>query len=91
MRKSPELGEEECVVASHEILFAISDDAACDACGASLGDDAGGDDPGARGRGTYLWARGEEVRLEHVPLCTSCASAIGVTALARWEIEEEEG
>ena len=34
---------------------------------------------------------GDETRLETVPLCTACAAAIGMTALARWEIEEEEG
>jgi hypothetical protein len=43
------------------------------------------------GQGVYLWARGDEMRIESVPLCASCASAIGMTALARWEIEEEEG
>jgi hypothetical protein len=63
----------------------------CDVCGvvvtAEL--DAGEDD--SRGRGTYLWVRGDKVELEHVPLCASCACAIGMTALARWEIEEEEG
>ena len=43
------------------------------------------------GQGVYLWARGDEVRFERAPLCPSCASAIGMTALTRWEIEEEEG
>ncbi len=43
------------------------------------------------GEGVYLWARGNEVRYEKAPLCPSCAAAIGMTALARWEIEEEEG
>jgi hypothetical protein len=43
------------------------------------------------GLGVYLWARGDEIRFEGAPLCTACASAIGMTALARWEIEEEEG
>jgi hypothetical protein len=38
-----------------------------------------------------MWARGDSVRFEKAPLCASCASAIGMTALARWEIEEEEG
>jgi hypothetical protein len=46
---------------------------------------------GIPGRGVYLSARGDEIRFESVPLCASCASAIGMTALARWEIEEEEG
>jgi hypothetical protein len=48
-------------------------------------------DYGVAGSGMYLWARGGEVRIEAAPLCPSCASAIGMTALARWEIEEEEG
>jgi hypothetical protein len=79
------------VVASHEELFACEEAVRCDACGAEL--DAGADDegPGIRGEGVYLWTRGDEVRFEKAPLCASCAAAIGVTALARWEIEEEEG
>jgi hypothetical protein len=63
----------------------------CDACGAVVeapDEDEGFDVPG---NGVYVWTRGEEVRFEKAPLCASCASAIGVTALARWEIEEEEG
>ena len=35
--------------------------------------------------------RGEEVRIEEPPLCAACATAIGVTALAQWSVEEEEG
>jgi hypothetical protein len=44
-----------------------------------------------RGRGLLVWARGEERRYEEPHLCPSCASAIGVSALQRWEIEEDEG
>ena len=79
------------VVASHEDLFGDDDTVRCDACGVELavsGDDEGF---GVRGEGIYLWTRGDDVRFEKAPLCASCASAIGVTALARWEIEEEEG
>lgn len=79
------------VVLSHEALFAEPDDVRCDACDAVLpatDADEGYDLPGF---GVYLWTRGEEVRFEKAPLCGSCASAIGMTALARWEIEEEEG
>jgi hypothetical protein len=82
------------VVASHEALFVTSEPALCDACGCPVvahADEGDRGDPGSLGRGTYLWVRGGETMLEHVPLCASCASAIGVTALARWEIEEEEG
>lgn len=43
------------------------------------------------GHGYYLWARGEEVRREEPPLCGQCATAIGITALHGWSIEEEEG
>jgi hypothetical protein len=77
--------------ASHEALFADDEELLCDACGSSLpaADDVDGFDvPGA---GVYMWTRGSEVRFEKAPLCASCASAIGMTALARWEIEEEEG
>lgn len=79
------------VVASHEALFVDPARDLCDACGGPLeGDDtaAGYEVPG---RGVYLWSRGDETTIESVPLCASCASAIGMTALARWEIEEEEG
>ncbi len=82
------------IVASHEMLFVPPDETLCDACGRTIEPSADGDDvgaPGSPGRGVYLWTRGGESRLEHVPLCAGCASAIGVTALARWEIEEEEG
>ena len=69
----------------------VVEEARCDACGAIVvasGDDEGFDVPG---QGVYVWTRGEEVRFEKAPLCGSCASAIGVTAMTRWEIEEEEG
>jgi hypothetical protein len=79
------------LVASHEVLFADDEELRCDACGGALPplDDVDGWELG--GAGVYLWTRGGEVRFEKAPLCASCASAIGMTALARWEIEEEEG
>jgi len=43
------------------------------------------------GRGLYMWTRGDEVRFEEPALCPQCATAIGVTALAAWTVEEEEG
>jgi hypothetical protein len=56
----------------------------CDACDGPLeGEPAG--------RGLYMWTRGDEVRFEEPALCDECATAIGVTALATWAIEEEEG
>ena len=81
-------------VASHEDLFLERSECRCDACGESLPPTDEGEDAhryGMPGRALYLWARGEEVRFEGAPLCAACASAIGMTALARWEIEEEEG
>jgi hypothetical protein len=82
----------EVIVASHDVLFAETVATRCDACGTPVPEGRGDeDDVGTPGRGVYLSARGGEVRLERVPLCPSCASAIGMTALARWEIEEEEG
>lgn len=79
------------VRASHEALFERDDAARCDACHEPLPaeDDAAG--YGLQGRGVYVWRRGGEPQFESAPLCPSCAAAIGMTALARWEIEEEEG
>jgi hypothetical protein len=80
--------------ASHEVLFEVVESNACDACGAPLVEGlADADDDGYRipGSGVYMWTRGDAVRFEKAPLCASCAAAIGMTALARWEIEEEEG
>jgi hypothetical protein len=89
---SPRTAAEEVIVVSHEDLFNEAPAEVCDACGELLGAEVdGATGYGIPGRGVYLWARGEETRLETVPLCASCASAIGMTALARWEIEEEEG
>lgn len=56
----------------------------CDACGAPIV----GEPPG---HGVYVWARGDEVRREEAPLCDQCATAIGLAALAGFEVEEEEG
>ncbi len=56
----------------------------CDACDTTVqGEPAGS--------GLYLWTRDGGVRVEEPPLCASCATAIGVTALAQWSVEEEEG
>jgi hypothetical protein len=83
--------EADMVVGTHDALFAARAEGRCDACGEPLID---GEEPGPygmAGQGVYLWARGDHVHFESVPLCSACASAIGMTALARWEIEEEEG
>lgn len=56
----------------------------CDACGKKVqGEPAGS--------GLYVWTRGEEVRYEEPPLCVRCANAIGLAALAQWELEEDDG
>jgi len=78
-------------VASHNLLFQEIESTDCDACGRPVPIESEGGGYGFPGSGTYLWQRGDNVELEKVPLCASCASAIGMTALARWEIEEEEG
>ncbi len=65
-------------------LYGHSAEQRCDACDGPLeGEPAG--------RGLYMWTRGDEVRFEEPALCDNCATAIGVTALAAWSIEEEEG
>jgi hypothetical protein len=62
----------------------LQDEVCCDAC-----DEAIEGEPA--GRGLYMWTRGDEVRFEEPALCGHCATAIGVTALAAWSMEEEEG
>jgi hypothetical protein len=80
------------VSASHEILFQASEPETCDACGGPLPEGSDDDDvyelPGSA---VYMWTRGDSVRFERAPLCAACAAAIGMAALFRWEIEEEEG
>lgn len=65
----------------------------CDVCGEPVSeDDEGAETPwSVSGHGLYLWARGGKIVYEEPPLCASCGTAIGMSALARWEIEEEEG
>ena len=81
------------VTAGHAVLFEDAEARRCDVCASALPDDdedADGDE-GVSGRGLLVWSRGEERRYQEPPLCASCATAIGVSALQRWEIEEEEG
>lgn len=79
------------VTATHEVLFASETTVRCDACGEALPTEDDDDSFAITGRGLLVWARGDEVRREEPPLCASCAAAIGLTALSRWELEEEEG
>jgi hypothetical protein len=60
------------------------DELTCHACNAPIeGEPAG--------HGLLLFVRGDEVLREEPPLCERCALAVSMTALYRWEIEEEEG
>ena len=86
------------VTASHSILFAEPAKNRCDVCHDEFAaqDEDDHDRPDSEqhrvpGRGLLVWTRGEERRYQEPPLCPSCASAIGLSALQRWEIEEEEG
>lgn len=54
----------------------------CDACGKLVEGEPSG-------HGLYVWTRGDEVRYEEPPLCARCANAIGLAALAQWELEED--
>ena len=78
------------VSGTHALLFAV-EPSRCDACGEDLSEPEPESGFGVRGSGLYIWTRGEELRCEEPPLCADCAAAIGLSALARWEIEEEEG
>ena len=85
------LDDEPLLVASPAALSAEPDPPRCDSCGEVLPAEDDDEGFGVPGSGVYVWTRGTEARFEKVPLCASCASVIGMTALARWEIEEEEG
>lgn len=81
------------VSGTHADSFVADTVARCDVCDAEVADDDDEEGEGyaVPGRGLYVWARGEDVRREEPRLCGDCAAAVGVSALARWEIEEEEG
>jgi hypothetical protein len=79
------------VTAGHAVLFEDAEARRCDVCASALADDDADGDEGVSGRGLLVWSRGDERRYQEPPLCASCATAIGVSALQRWEIEEEEG
>jgi hypothetical protein len=89
---SPKALESAFAAASHDVLFAELARDACDVCGEAVSEDEDADEGHAiAGHGLYVWTRGDETRREEPPLCPSCAAALGLTALARWEIDEEEG
>ena len=61
-----------------------SADLRCDRCDEPIE----GEPPG---RGLYIWSHRGEVRFEEPALCERCATAIGVSAVAAWSVEEDEG
>lgn len=81
------------VTASHAVLFEDESANRCEVCSIELDPESEDGEEGyaLRGQGLLVWTRGDERRTLSPPLCPSCAAAIGVSALHRWEIEEEEG
>ncbi len=59
----------------------------CDVCEARLHSD----DDGAGGSGLFVWARGEELRVEEPQLCERCAGTIGVVMNHTLDVDDEEG
>jgi hypothetical protein len=86
---SVETSSPKLIQVSHELLFA-DPLPECDVCGAPVPEDAD-DEHAFAGHGLYVWSRGGQTFYEEPPLCAVCGIAIGMSALARWEIEEEEG
>ncbi len=78
------------VTAGHDVLFVDDSAARCEICAAEVSPDPD-DGSSYTGSALYISIRGDRVIYDEPPLCPSCALAIGVTALARWDIEEEEG
>jgi ribosomal protein S27E len=71
--------------ATHEALFQSDTELRCDMCGATLSDDT--DEGGA---GALVWARGEEVRREKIPLCGECGTVVFASAVLRFDLDDEE-
>ncbi len=90
---APKCAPPTLVTAGHDVLFG-PDEPRCDACGEVLtpGSDEEEEAHGATGgHGLYVWVHNGRVTYEEPPLCPTCAAAITITALQRWEMEEEEG
>ncbi len=62
-------------------------DVRCNACGECVEQD----EESLVGKAFFFRHRGENPEYETEPVCAGCAVAIGLSALHRWEIEEEEG
>ncbi|WP_394838548.1 hypothetical protein LVJ94_16735 [Pendulispora rubella] len=88
------MADGELQTATHAILFeeVAAESTRCDVCDRQV-EQVEGDPDGyaVGGSGLYVWTRGEEVRYEEPPLCGRCGTAIGVMALAQWDLEEDEG
>jgi len=69
---------------SERVLF--EDARTCSVCDRRL-DDVEED---SVSRGLLLFVRGDERRWEEPELCAECSSAITISALQRWEAEEED-
>ena len=72
-------------VGTHRALFSNPSERRCDLCEAPIPvhDDGGGS-------GLYIWNRSGEIRYEEPPLCMHCGPALALTAMRRWEEEDEE-
>ena len=69
--------------ATHRALFVDASERHCDLCDVLVEGEDGGS-------GLYVWVRGGEPRYEEPPLCRTCGPAVAMTAMRRWEEEEEE-
>ncbi len=78
------------ITAGHAVLFEDDATKRCDICEAEIAPDPD-DGSSYTGSALYVSICGDRVVYDEPPLCPSCAVAVGVTALARWDVEEEEG
>ena len=76
-------------IGTHRALFQGEGERRCDVCDALIAPTPL-DDSQDGGSGLYVWTRGTEVRYEEPPLCMRCGPALAVTAMRRWEEEDEE-
>ena len=71
-------------VGTHRALFSHPSERRCDLCDAPIPLQGDG------GSGLFIWHRSGEVRYEEPPLCVHCGPALALTAMRRWEEEDEE-
>jgi hypothetical protein len=75
-------------IGTHRALFQGEGERRCDLCDAIISTLSS--DANDCGSGLYVWTRGTEVRYEEPPLCGTCGPAIALSAMRRWEEEDEE-